>query len=86
MVDGPSINEHHLIPRTFKGKEVITLHVVCHDKLHHTLSEREMAQHYHTVERLRTHPEIAKFIRWVARKEPEFYIKHKDTKQRNRKR
>lgn len=86
LVDGPTINEHHLIPRTFKGKETITLHKVCHDKLHHTFTEREMVNYYHTIERLCEHDEIQKFIKWVANKDPEFYIKHKDTKRRNRKR
>ncbi len=83
-----SSNEHHLIPLSRKGKgcHKITLHKVCHDKLHHTISENEMAQHYHTIERLREHPDIAKFICWVRKQDPNFYKKHKDTKERNKKR
>ena len=36
------IDEHHLIPKTFKGKETITLHRICHEKIHSTFSEREL--------------------------------------------
>lgn len=86
MIAGASINEHHLIPKTFKGKNTVMMHRACHDKLHHTFSEREMANYYHTIERLVEHEEIVKFIRWVQKKDPEWYDKHKDTKNRKRKR
>jgi len=85
MPDG-SYNEHHLIPATFKGKETVTLHIVCHDKLHHTFSEREMEHHYHTIERVLEHEEIEKFIKWVKKQPDDFYAHHKDTKDRKRKR
>jgi hypothetical protein len=29
---GPSINEHHLIPKSKKGKDTVTLHTICHSK------------------------------------------------------
>lgn len=79
-------NEHHLIPATFKGKEKISLHKICHEKLHHTFSEREMQHYYHTIERLLEHEEIQKFVKWIKKHPPEFYIQHKDTKDRKRKR
>jgi len=85
MPDG-SYNDHHLIPATFKGKETITLHIVCHDKLHHTFTEREMEHHYHTIERLLEHEEIQKFIKWVSKKDPEFYSGSKETTNRKKKR
>ena len=81
-----SCNEHHLIPATFKGKDTVTLHIGCHDKLHHVFSEKEMEHYYHTIERLLEHEEIQKFVIWVKNKPPEFYVKHKDTKERKRKR
>ena len=75
-------NTHHLIPLTLKGKETITLHIICHDKLHHTFSEREMYSYYNTVKRILEHEEIKKFIKWVSKKDINFYSKHKDTKKR----
>lgn len=84
LVPGPSVNEHHLVPRTFKGRDTVTLHKICHDKIHAVLSERELADPYHTIDRLRAHPEIARFIRWVARKSPEFVDGHHDPARRRR--
>lgn len=70
----------------YGGKEKIVLHRVCHDKIHHTFSESELSGYYYTVERLRSHPEIVKFVKWVRKQRPDFYTKHKDTRERNRKR
>lgn len=68
-----NIDRHHLVPRTFKGREQFPVHKICHRKIHSVLSERELLQHYHTWETLRTHPDIAAFIAWVARKPPGFW-------------
>ena len=81
-----SYNDHHLIPATFKGREKITLHKVCHDKLHHVFSEREMQQYYNTIDKILEHEEIQKFVKWVKKQRPDFYSKHKDTKSRKQKR
>src|SRR4051812_21137666 len=77
MVPGPSVNLHHLIPRTYKGTDTIALHRICHSKIHSVLSEKELRDYYHTIDRLRSHPEIARFIRWVARKPPTFTDRHR---------
>ncbi|HYD31049.1 MAG TPA: HNH endonuclease [Azospirillaceae bacterium] len=84
LVPGPSVNEHHLVPRTCKGRETVTLHRICHDKIHAVLSERELARRYNTIERLKGHPELAAFLRWVARKPPEFVDGHHDPARRRR--
>lgn len=54
------------------------MHRICHDKIHATLSEAELRDHFHTPERLREHPQIAAFLRWIARKPPEFVDGHHD--------
>lgn len=72
MVDGPSVDAHHLLPRSQGGRDTVMLHRVCHRKIHAELSEKELARHYTTLEALRDHPDIAEFIRWVARKPAEF--------------
>ncbi len=89
MVDGDSIDRHHLIPKSKKGTDTERCHVVCHRKIHSTLSEHELLMYWHTWERLRSHEEIAKYIRWVRkqfRRDPEFIDRHKDTKGRKRRR
>jgi len=77
LVPGPSVNLHHLIPRTYKGTETVALHRICHSKIHSVLSEKELRDYYHTIEHLRSRPEIARFIRWVARKPPTFTDRHR---------
>lgn len=68
-----NIDRHHLIPRTFKGKEQFPIHRICHRKIHSALTERELLREYHTWEALKAHPEIRDFVEWVARKDPGFY-------------
>lgn len=86
IVDGISSDEHHLVPRTFKGRETIRLHRVCHQKIHSVLTERELLNYYHTIERLLEREEIQTFVKWVSKKPPEYYDSHRDTNDRSRKR
>lgn len=74
------VNEHHLVPKTFKGKETITLHELCHNTIHANISERELLHYYHTVDRLLENESIQKYVKWVKRKPPEFYVKTKKSK------
>jgi hypothetical protein len=59
---------HHLIPKSRGGIATVILHRLCHRQIHATLTESQLAQHYSTIDTLRTHPEIAKFIEWVSNK------------------
>ncbi|TFV95467.1 HNH endonuclease [Oxalobacteraceae bacterium OM1] len=76
LVDGPSVNLHHLIPKSHKGTDTVRLHRICHAKIHAVFSEKELADWYHTAERLLDHDEIRKFVSWVRKKDPEFFAKH----------
>ena len=69
------MNRHHLIPasRGGKGLPTLTMHKICHSKIHAVLTEKELERYYHTIERLQAQEEIAKFIKWVSKKPPEFY-------------
>ena len=70
-------NRHHLIPVSKGGKHTPTLllHKICHDKIHAVFTEMELKRHYHTMERLQAHEEVDKFLKWVQKKEPQFYDK-----------
>ena len=84
--DSKLIQFHHLIPKTFNGKDGINLHPICHRKIHATFSERELLNHYHTVERIIEHEEIIKFVHWVKNKHVDFYSKNDETIHRKSKR
>ena len=59
---------HHLIPKSRGGIETVILHRLCHRQIHATLTESQLAQNYSTIDALRAHPEIAKFIEWISNK------------------
>lgn len=67
-------SRHHLVPRLKGGKggKTVLLHQICHKEIHATLSEAELARHYNTPAALLTHPHLAKFARWVAKRPPGF--------------
>ncbi|MDB5959002.1 MAG: hypothetical protein JWP59_296 [Massilia sp.] len=68
-----NVDRHHLVPKSFKGKEQFLVHKICHRKIHSVFTERQLAQSFHTWEALRADPDIGAFIAWVARKPPAFY-------------
>ena len=70
-----SISKHHLIPKSEGGKdsELILIHNICHQKIHSVFTLKELRDEYHTVEKLTEHEEIKKFVKWVAKKHPDFY-------------
>jgi len=76
MIDGPSVNRHHWVPRGHGGGEWAVLHVICHKKIHSVLTDRQLADECATAEALRAHPDIAAFIRWVRRRPPEYMDRH----------
>ncbi|MCB1334517.1 MAG: HNH endonuclease [Roseivivax sp.] len=68
---------HHLVPRLKGGKggPTVLLHTLCHKEIHATLTEAELAREFATVEALRAHPRLARFVAWVARRPPDFHGK-----------
>lgn len=65
---------HHLTPKLKGGKggPTVLLHHICHKEIHATLSEAELARNFNTVEALRGHPRLARFIQWVGKRPPAF--------------
>lgn len=82
MVEGPSIDRHHWVPRTAGGRAQSPMHQVCHRKIHAVLSETELASEYADPEALRGHPDIARFVAWVQRKPPEWNDRHRSPRRR----
>lgn len=78
-------SQHHLIPKLKGGKggETVLLHQICHNEIHATLTEAELARDYATIEALRAHPRLEKFVAWSAKRPPGF---HSKTTGRRRKR
>jgi 5-methylcytosine-specific restriction endonuclease McrA len=73
-----NISKHHLIPKSAGGKdsEIILIHNICHQKIHSVFMLKELRDEFNTVGKLVEHEEIAKFIKWVSKKAPQFYQKN----------
>ena len=82
MIKGPSTDRHHWTPRSKGGRDWSYMHRICHKKLHAVFSERELAESFYDVERLRAHPEIASFVKWVRRQPVEKTGRHRSPSRR----
>ena len=69
------IVRHHLKPPSKGGKDspTIAMHKICQAKVHAVFTETDLKSYYNTVDRIKEHEEISKFIKWVSKKEPEFF-------------
>lgn len=68
---------HHLTPKLKGGAKgpTVRLHQICHNEIHAALTEAELARDHNTVEALRAHPHLARFIAWVAKQRPDFHAR-----------
>lgn len=66
---------HHLIPPSKGGKDTptVAMHKICQAKVHAVFTETELKNYYNTVERIKEQEEIAKFIKWVSKKDLGFF-------------
>lgn len=77
-----ALTRHHLIPRARHHKKrnrrlfervVVRTQILwicrpCHDHIHKILTEKDMEAHYRSREALLAHPDIARFVTWIAKK------------------
>jgi hypothetical protein len=77
-----TVTRHHLIPRSQGGREMVDLCVPCHQMLHKFFTNATLGADLHTVEALRAHPEVARYLSWV-RKQPDRRIRVARRRERN---
>jgi hypothetical protein len=70
---GRRVEWHHVVPKSRGGRETAPVHPICHRTIHRHLTNHQLARDYASANALRAHPEIAKFISWVADKDPDFH-------------
>lgn len=77
-----SLTRHHLIPQSRHNKsrtrrkfsrdamksDIAMICRPCHSQIHRVFSNHELADYYHTIERIREHSEMQKFIAWVKKR------------------
>ncbi len=83
------LTRHHLIPQTrHKNKKnkrdfdradvkerIAILCKPCHKHIHAVISEKEMERQFNTISQLKEHPEVKKFVGWIANKPDGFSVK-----------
>lgn len=52
---------------------MVPVHPICHRALHNRFSNAELQRLGEDVNALRHDPEIARFLRWIALKPPDFH-------------
>lgn len=77
------MDRHHFVPKCKGGRLAELLHKVCHRKIHSIWTEKELEREFNDADKIKSHPEMQKFIEWVSKKSPDFYDKNE---QHNRKR
>ena len=64
---------HHPVPKSRGGRHTEPVHPICHRTIHAALDNKRLEREFATPEALREHPEIARFLAWVANKDPDFH-------------
>ncbi len=94
----PELTRHHLIPRTHHGnrrvrklfsrdemqRKILNVCRPCHSHIHQTIDEKQLAVHFHTRSRLLSHPDIERFVKWIASKPTTFHVRGCSWKRRHK--
>ena len=70
---GRRIQWHHTVPKSKKGRSTVPVHPICHRTIHAHFTNAELARMDGDRAPLLANPDIAKFLRWLADKPPDFH-------------
>ena len=77
---GARVEWHHRVPKSQGGTETVPVHPICHRTIHAHLTNRELATDFADLDTLRARDDIARYIRWVADKPPDFHAPTRRTR------
>lgn len=69
---GKTVVWHHPVPKSRGGRDVVAMHPICQQTLIANFTNSELQRHGMDVEGLLAHPNVRKFVDWVAKKDPDF--------------
>lgn len=69
---GKTIVWHHPVPKSRGGRDVVAMHSICQQTLIANFTNSELQRHGMEVAGLLDHPNVRKFVDWVAKKDPDF--------------
>ena len=67
------IEWHHPVPKSKKGRATVAVHPICHRTIHANFTNAELARLGDDLVAVRDNPAIAKFVRWVSARPPDFH-------------
>lgn len=70
---GARIEWHHLVPKSEGGRETAPVHPICHRTIHALVANADLARDYSDPASLRRREDVARFLRWIADKPPDFH-------------
>lgn len=71
---GRRVEWHHPVPKSRGGRAVVPLHPICHRAIHANFTNVELARGGEA-DVLRSHPAVAKFLKWIADKPADFHAR-----------
>lgn len=70
---GRRIEWHHPVPKSKKGRATVPVHPICHRTVHANFTNAELARIGDEPASIREHDGVAKFVRWITDKPPDFH-------------
>ena len=76
----PKLTEHHLTPKQHTKRKnkrnrqdlgpTISICPPCHKQIHTLFTNKELAASLHSADLLKSHPDMQKFLNWIAKQDP----------------
>ena len=70
---GEIVQHHHMIPKAKKGRKTRPVHPICHKTIHNHFTNAQLARMGEDLEAIRSQEDVAKFLKWIAGKDPDFH-------------
>ena len=70
---GAKVEAHHVVPKSEGGRDTAPVHPICHRTIHALIPNAELARFYADPATLREREDVARFLRWIADKPPDFH-------------
>ena len=70
---GATLVWHHPVPKSRGGRETVPMHAICQNALMTNFTNSQLERIGMDVDQLLSDPEIEKFVKWVAKKDPDFH-------------
>lgn len=70
---GRKVQQHHTVPKAKKGRDTVPVHPICHRAIHANFTNAELARIGEDRATLLEDEKLAKFVKWVDGKPPDFH-------------